>query len=155
MYSRLCVSKFITFATFLVWSCTVPVGIVFRGSFNDELSVKIGYGIDGAFFTSISWFFYERYRVMRQGLAHIEDEPDDEIEIRSGELPTSIQIINSRNDAHAEDMYCPICLETTPVDVCMLKCGHKFHIECLQRHLGYTRNCPLCRTQVSPVSNSI
>lgn len=148
MYSRLCVSKYMTFVTFLVWSCTVPVGIFFRHSFDDEISLKVGYVIDGVFFTTISWFFYERYRNMRQSLANIEEEPvDNEIQIRSGELPPSIQIVDVNN---IDDAYCAICLETTPVDVCMLKCGHKFHTECLRRHLGYNRTCPLCRDEVSP-----
>jgi len=151
MYSRLCVSKYLTSILSLVWLFTVPSGIIFRNFFKKELTIKIGYGIDAAFFISISWLLYERYRIQnRTASLIIDDDSDDEVQIRIGELPLSIEMVNLNE---IQDDCCSICLETTPTNFCMLKCGHKYHIECLQRHLGYTRNCPLCRAPVSPVSS--
>jgi len=151
MYSRLCVSKYLTSILSLVWIFTVPTGIIVRNSFKKELTIKIGYGIDAAFFISISWLLYERYRIQnRTASLIIDDDSDDEVQIRIGQLPLSIEMVNLNE---IEDGCCSICLETTPTNFCMLKCGHKYHIECLQRHLGYTRNCPLCRAPVSPVSS--
>ncbi len=150
MYSRLCISKYLTSMLSLVWIFTVPTGIIVRNSFKKELTIKIGYGIDAAFFISISWLLYERYRIQNRTALIIDDDSDDEVQIRIGELPLSIEMVNLNE---IEDGCCSICLETTPTNFCMLKCGHKYHIECLQRHLGYTRNCPLCRAPVSPVSS--
>ena len=44
---------------------------------------------------------------------------------------------------------CPICNEPLTQDVNVLRCGHRFHNECIENaiHAGYN-NCPLCRTPI-------
>ena len=44
---------------------------------------------------------------------------------------------------------CPICSEPLTQDVNVLRCGHRFHNECIENALraGYN-NCPLCRTPI-------
>ena len=44
---------------------------------------------------------------------------------------------------------CPICNEELTQDVRVLRCGHRFHNECIENALraGYN-NCPLCRTPI-------
>ena len=44
---------------------------------------------------------------------------------------------------------CPICNEELIEDINVLRCGHRFHNECIENALraGYN-NCPLCRTPI-------
>ena len=44
---------------------------------------------------------------------------------------------------------CPICSEPLTQDIRVLRCGHRFHNECIENALraGYN-NCPLCRTPI-------
>ena len=44
---------------------------------------------------------------------------------------------------------CPICNEQLIEGVRVLRCGHRFHNECIENaiHAGYN-NCPLCRTPI-------
>ena len=51
-----------------------------------------------------------------------------------------------RNNAIIENE-CPICNEQLMEGVSVLRCGHRFHNECIENalHAGYN-NCPLCRT---------
>ena len=44
---------------------------------------------------------------------------------------------------------CPICSEPLTQDIRVLRCGHRFHNECIENalHAGYN-NCPLCRTPI-------
>ena len=44
---------------------------------------------------------------------------------------------------------CPICNEQLIEGVSVLRCGHRFHNECIENaiHAGYN-NCPLCRTPI-------
>ena len=44
---------------------------------------------------------------------------------------------------------CPICSEPLTQDIRVLRCGHRFHNECIENALraGYN-SCPLCRTPI-------
>ena len=41
---------------------------------------------------------------------------------------------------------CSICIETLNENIVSLKCGHKFHFNCIKEWIYLNNNCPLCRT---------
>ena len=42
---------------------------------------------------------------------------------------------------------CVICLESKE-EMCKLKCGHTYHVDCIKTWLGYKSTCPLCICRV-------
>ena len=48
------------------------------------------------------------------------------------------------------DFRCPICLEVVEKDETLdvLKCGHKFHDQCIREWLVKNKHCPICRCEV-------
>ena len=63
-------------------------------------------------------------------------------------LSPKTEIILERIKTNIElSKQCPICNEELTQDVRVLRCGHRFHNECIENaiHAGYN-NCPLCRT---------
>ena len=50
---------------------------------------------------------------------------------------------------------CPICYEEImDKNFCVTKCGHKFCMDCMPKHLQNNQKCPLCRDQVAPEISS-
>ena len=65
-------------------------------------------------------------------------------------LSPKTEIILERIKTNIElSKQCPICNEQLTQDVRVLRCGHRFHNECIENALraGYN-NCPLCRTPI-------
>ena len=65
-------------------------------------------------------------------------------------LSPKTEIILERIKTNIElSKQCPICNEELTQDVRVLRCGHRFHNECIENalHAGYN-NCPLCRTPI-------
>ena len=63
-------------------------------------------------------------------------------------LSPKTEIILERIKTNIEvSKQCPICSEPLTQDIRVLRCGHRFHNECIENaiHAGYN-NCPLCRT---------
>ena len=52
-----------------------------------------------------------------------------------------------RNNAIKENE-CPICSEPLTQDVRVLRCGHRFHNECIESWLTSHNSCPLCRRPI-------
>ena len=56
------------------------------------------------------------------------------------------------------DVYNPLLVEPLECSVCLkdmwaqvtLKCGHKYHFQCINRWFDYQMNCPYCRRPFSP-----
>lgn len=71
--------------------------------------------------------------------------------IKRGNTPKSI-----RQNTEYETTECAICHEPLTTNVRVLKCGHKFHTQCVETLLRYGHNrCPFCRAVISnaiPVS---
>lgn len=47
-----------------------------------------------------------------------------------------------------EDFECPLCLKLLCVP-CTTACGHSFCLPCIRRAIGFKRQCPLCRAELS------
>ena len=65
-------------------------------------------------------------------------------------LSPKTEIILDRIKTNIEiSKQCPICNEQLIEGVIVLRCGHRFHNECIENalHAGYN-NCPLCRTPI-------
>lgn len=45
---------------------------------------------------------------------------------------------------------CQICLNKKYKDICILKCKHSFHTNCIEQWINYCnkKSCPLCRKQI-------
>ncbi|KAF1891007.1 hypothetical protein Lal_00001141 [Lupinus albus] len=57
------------------------------------------------------------------------------------------------NDGHKvkQELECVICLSTFEdgeMGRCLPKCGHGFHVECIDMWLSLHSNCPICRTPI-------
>lgn len=54
------------------------------------------------------------------------------------------------NDDICNKETCSICLENynDDSDVCILKCKHMFHRDCIKSWLKVKRNCPYCKTDL-------
>ena len=50
----------------------------------------------------------------------------------------------------AENVVCVICLSAVDTEVCVLPCGHKFHVSCINgiHAHGVSLKCPLCRSDL-------
>ncbi|MHA1988673.1 MAG: RING finger domain-containing protein [Promethearchaeota archaeon] len=53
---------------------------------------------------------------------------------------------HGNNDYEKEE--CPICLVKFENNKFILKCGHKFHKQCLKRWVTISPICPLCRENI-------
>ena len=65
-------------------------------------------------------------------------------------LSPKTEIILERIKTNIElSKQCPICSEPLTQDIRVLRCGHRFHNECIENaiHAGYN-NCPLCRRPI-------
>ena len=65
-------------------------------------------------------------------------------------LSPKTEIILERIKTNIElSKQCPICNEQLIDGINVLRCGHRFHNECIENalHAGYN-NCPLCRTPI-------
>ena len=65
-------------------------------------------------------------------------------------LSPKTEIILERIKTNIElSKQCPICNEELIDGINVLRCGHRFHNECIENaiHAGYN-NCPLCRTPI-------
>jgi len=45
-------------------------------------------------------------------------------------------------------MDCCICLENITIDKYILKCGHIYHVNCIEMWYKKNHKCPLCRDSV-------
>ena len=73
-----------------------------------------------------------------------EYKMDDVIPVLNEEDLKEIKKYNNQN----EELNCCICIDNIKIDeeVSELKCGHKFHTECIEKLLKeYTNKCPVCR----------
>jgi hypothetical protein len=59
-----------------------------------------------------------------------------------------------------EDDPCPICLDNFDNSYAIIKCGHKFHIECFNNYVNNNKQknleitCPMCRDTIhEPIYN--
>ena len=48
---------------------------------------------------------------------------------------------------------CAVCLENISDDYCMLKCEHKFCVNCIANYCQTNNKCPLCREQFCDIVN--
>ncbi|KAK2643495.1 hypothetical protein Ddye_025258 [Dipteronia dyeriana] len=58
---------------------------------------------------------------------------------------------NGEDDGIQEGLECVVCLsvfEESDVCRCLPKCGHSFHVECIDMWLHSHTNCPICRAPV-------
>jgi hypothetical protein len=39
---------------------------------------------------------------------------------------------------------CIICLEDTDIEICVLKCSHRFHKKCIDKWFFKKKECPVC-----------
>ena len=65
-------------------------------------------------------------------------------------LSPKTEIILERIKTNIElSKQCPICNDPLTQDIRVLRCGHRFHNECIENaiHAGYN-NCPLCRKPI-------
>lgn len=44
---------------------------------------------------------------------------------------------------------CPICFDYFSKPI-LTPCGHSFCFNCILKHLGMSRNCPMCRNEIEP-----
>lgn len=54
-------------------------------------------------------------------------------------------------EAEAEELECVICLsgfDEGEIGRSLPKCGHAFHVECIDMWLSSHRNCPICRAPI-------
>jgi len=60
-----------------------------------------------------------------------------------------------------EDDPCPICLDNFDNSYALIKCGHKFHIECFNNYVNNNKQknleitCPMCRDTINEPYNDI
>ena len=49
-------------------------------------------------------------------------------------------------------MVCSICLLSNRwyQDIRTIKCGHRFHLDCIKKWSSNNYNCPVCRTKILP-----
>ena len=52
-----------------------------------------------------------------------------------------------------KDFMCPICYDEIGSDSAKTQCGHLFHTACLLRASQENVNCPMCRTELVPLSD--
>ncbi|KAH7549865.1 hypothetical protein ACOSP7_025160 [Xanthoceras sorbifolium] len=71
-------------------------------------------------------------------------------------------VYSSKNDDNddgndgIQGLECVVCLsvfEDSDVCRCLPKCGHSFHVECIDMWLHSHTNCPICRAPVVPEKN--
>ncbi|KAG4989306.1 hypothetical protein AAZX31_11G194600 [Glycine max] len=58
---------------------------------------------------------------------------------------------NKKVEEEEEELECVICLsafKNGEVGRCLPKCGHGFHVECIDMWLSSHSNCPICRTSI-------
>jgi len=34
------------------------------------------------------------------------------------------------------------------IESCLLPCRHRFCIQCMRQHIGYSKQCPICRATI-------
>jgi hypothetical protein len=94
------------------------------------------------------------YRAFDESLRAFEARlPQSSVTRRCSVIPAdgNVSAIPGFEGKSAEETVCSICI--TQVDapgeqLCMLDCGHAFHLECVESWLHGHPNCPNCRTPV-------
>ncbi|XP_020234887.1 RING-H2 finger protein ATL63 [Cajanus cajan] len=72
-------------------------------------------------------------------------------------IPLFIYDHNKKVQEEYEELECVICLsafEGGEVGRCLPKCGHGFHVECIDMWLSSHSNCPICRASIVVESDS-
>ena len=81
------------------------------------------------------------------------DSTDDELqaailaslETSSSSSVLSVEPANVQDTPPTHAPSCSICMDTIGRDAHALRCGHVFHAQCVQRWLGRSATCPVCR----------
>ncbi|TKY47178.1 RING-H2 finger protein ATL3 [Spatholobus suberectus] len=83
---------------------------------------------------------------------NIEDSPLSTKGLDSSTIRAIPLFIYEHNKAQEEEeLECVICLsafEGGEMGRCLPKCGHGFHVECIDMWLGSHSNCPICRAPI-------
>ncbi|XP_004500434.2 RING-H2 finger protein ATL2 [Cicer arietinum] len=72
-------------------------------------------------------------------------------------IPLFIYAEENSNDEMKQELECVICLsgfENGEMGRCLPKCGHGFHVECIDMWLISHSNCPICRAPIVHDSSS-
>ncbi|KAE9598632.1 hypothetical protein Lal_00028271 [Lupinus albus] len=87
-------------------------------------------GLDSSIISAIPMFMYKASEAQEQGDDYYDDAGDNKVE---------------------QELECVICLsafEDGEMGKCLPKCGHGFHVECIDMWLSSHSNCPICRAPI-------
>jgi hypothetical protein len=62
---------------------------------------------------------------------------------------TLYQICKNSRVYIKDDLECSICYQDDNTIVRRLKCGHEFHLECIDHWLSKKKSCPICRKSLN------
>ena len=62
---------------------------------------------------------------------------------------TLYQICKNSKVYIKDDLECSICYQDDNKIVRRLKCGHEFHLECIDHWLSQKKTCPICRKSLN------
>ena len=58
------------------------------------------------------------------------------------------KLMNNKRDIMQEDLEnCVICSSNLTIFETPLRCGHRFHSECIEEWFKRSKNCPTCKTK--------
>ncbi|KAJ0979767.1 hypothetical protein J5N97_015241 [Dioscorea zingiberensis] len=104
------------------------------------------------------WYLLRRNsaRRRRRGLSFAQDQaPDAAVRGLEPAVRKSLPVVVFTEDERVDGIECAVCLsevvEGEKVRI-LPKCGHGFHIECIDMWFGSHATCPLCRAAVELVS---
>ena len=64
------------------------------------------------------------------------------VPVKESKTPTKVVVSDDAEE-------CPICYdELGDRGICVTKCGHKFCMDCVTKHLANSTACPMCRTPI-------
>ena len=60
-----------------------------------------------------------------------------------------IKYLKKKKSENVDDIFCVICMEknASTHNFIKLNCGHKFHMDCLQKWMLINPVCPICREE--------
>tara|TARA_Y100000310_G_C20704089_1_gene833134 strand:+ start:23226 stop:23717 length:492 start_codon:yes stop_codon:yes gene_type:complete len=99
-------------------------------------------------------FFHVIDQMLREGEGYFDLEDllteDDNNDLGKGLSVQKLLKVTKLEKGTKDDAACAICLEECDGKLCrrLLKCKHKFHVNCLDVWVAKQHTCPMCRSEL-------